>query len=145
MKGITPVISTILLLLITVALIGAVYTFFMSQTELTTKSVGEGTQNTLNAVNTKVRIVFVQQGSPIKIYVRNTGTVTIKDNVDLNNILTVFVDGTLASGFWKSSDGSVGVTEIPVGSTVLFNAADADGACASVKIDTLGQSASSAC
>ncbi|MBS3054397.1 MAG: hypothetical protein J4431_02590 [Candidatus Aenigmarchaeota archaeon] len=145
MKGITPVISTILLLLITVSLIGAVYMFFVSQTELTTKEVGEGTQNTLNALNTKVRIVFVEKGSPIKIYVRNTGTVTIKDSSSLNNILTVFVDGVPAGGFWRDSSNAGGVTEIPVGGTVLFNADDADGSCEAVKIDTPGQSAAATC
>src|SRR3989344_5774205 len=113
MKGITPVISTILLLLITVSLIGAVYMFFVSQTELTTKEVGEGTQNTLNALNTKVRIVFV--------------------------------DGVPAGGFWRDSSNAGGVTEIPVGGTVLFNADDADGSCEAVKIDTPGQSAAATC
>ncbi|MBI4019303.1 MAG: hypothetical protein HY364_03520 [Candidatus Aenigmarchaeota archaeon] len=152
MKGITPVISTILLLLITVSLIGAVYMFFISQTELTTKGVEEGTQNTLNALNTKIRIVFVEPGSsgePLKIYVRNTGTVTIRDSdttaPSLDRILTVFVDGVPKDGSWLDSSGSSETNEITVGSTVLFQTDEDIDSCEAVKIDTPGQSAAATC
>ena len=142
-KGITAVIAIILLLLVTISLVGMVYTFFISQTDMLTSGLKEDTQNTLDQLNTKVRIVVVQQDgiSPVKIYMRNTGTRTISDL----SMIVIFIDGKLEMGDWKNTDDSAAADMAP-GETIYFLPQDATIiSCSSVKIDTPGQGTSASC
>ncbi|MBI4015007.1 MAG: hypothetical protein HY365_03575 [Candidatus Aenigmarchaeota archaeon] len=141
-KGVSAVISIILLLLVTISLVGMVYTFFVSQTETLTSGLKDDTQNTLDQLSTKVRIVVVQQDgtNPVKIYMRNTGTRTISD---LSTIV-IFIDGKFELGDWKNADDSAAADMAP-GETVYFVPQAVITSCSNVKVDTPGQGTSASC
>jgi flagellin-like protein len=167
LKGVTPVIATILLLLITIALVGFVATFFFDETEAITDSTRQERENALKQQNTKVKIevteMDVDAGGPgpytSKIYVKNTGTVTIKESgapPNLENIILIFIDdvpiidstlpSTEVAVSWHKIDAT-DATEIIPGETVyvqIFTQTNPLN-CQIIKLTTPGQSASVAC
>lgn len=105
-KGITPIIAIIVLLLITVALAGAAWTYLSTyMTELTGQSV-------------EVMDFFCVSGNTAVILVRNAGTtdVLVADItvIDLS-------DGTVAGGLWTNASGTT-ITEITASGTGKWTA-----------------------
>ncbi len=104
MKGITPVIAIVLLLMITIAMVGFAFVWFQgmwSQTAETTSSQIQAQQQAMLKT-----IVIDNVNCPgADIYVRNTGSTTIPvDEV------TVYVAGVKQTCTWVG-----GVTTIPQG------------------------------
>ncbi len=103
-KGITPIIAIIVLLLITVALAGAAWTY------LSTYMSG------LTGQSVEVRDYFCVGGDMAVILIANTGT------IDLQTSEIAIVDmgtGNPVSGTWSAADGNplpgTGTGEIEVG------------------------------
>lgn len=112
-KGITPIIAIIVLLLITVALAGAAWTYLSTyMTELTGKSV-------------EVIDAFCINGDTAVILVRNAGTT----DVDTSEITVIDLsDGGEELGTWTDAGGT-GITEITTSGTGKWTAT---GTCATV-------------
>ncbi|MAH42375.1 hypothetical protein CL614_01465 [archaeon] len=69
-KGITPVISVVLLLLITVAVIGIAFTWFMS----TTQDLADDAENSTETIVARFRGDFQIEGmNGNDVYIRNAG------------------------------------------------------------------------
>jgi flagellin-like protein len=102
-KGITPIIAIIVLLLITVALAGAAWTY------LSTYMSG------LTGQSVEVRDYFCTGGSTATIIIANTGTLDIPvGDVTVIDIL----NGNEIQGTWRAPDGSTipSTGDIAVGS-----------------------------
>jgi flagellin-like protein len=82
-KGISPVIATILLLLITVAIVGIGFTFFSRMQQTTQESVEKETQQKTAAMSFTFLIDSISQNI---VYIRNTGARSITD-------LSFYADG----------------------------------------------------
>jgi len=74
MKGITPVVAIILLLLITISMVGFAFVWFTRVGELTTQQTQQQLQSELDRQAQKVRIDSVTTSA---ITVRNTGSKAI--------------------------------------------------------------------
>ncbi|HLD83394.1 MAG TPA: 6-bladed beta-propeller [archaeon] len=85
MRGITPVISLILLLLITISIVAAAFMFFQGITETAGTQAQESTYAQISRILQTVDIVNVNDG---KVYVKNIGTQAIKPED-----ITILVDG----------------------------------------------------
>jgi alpha-tubulin suppressor-like RCC1 family protein len=101
MKSITPVISIILLVALTIAASGAAYFFIMSTT--TDLKSGVDTSSTPFAENSRLRIVSL---SGTKALIRNDGTSTVSE-------IIVFVNGELYNYTLNNPIQPGQVTEIP--------------------------------
>ncbi len=100
-KGITPIIAIIVLLLITVALAGAAWTY------LSTYMSG------LTGQSVEVRDYFCTGGSTATIIVANTGTL----DIPVGDVTVIDVSsGNEITGTWTAPDGTVDPPEILVGS-----------------------------
>jgi flagellin-like protein len=105
-KGITPIIAIIVLLLITVALAGAAWTYLSTyMTGLTGQSV-------------EVRDYFCVGDNTASVIIANTGTVDIP--VGEVTVIDTSSGNELTSGTWTDAAGGVGAAEIPVGSYVTW-------------------------
>jgi flagellin-like protein len=91
MKGISPVIATILLLLITVAIVGIAFSFFSRTTSTTTATVEQQMNQQENQM-AKLVVIDAYNATSVTIRSLSTGTVTI-GTTELN----VYVNGTLRS------------------------------------------------
>lgn len=104
MKGVTPVIAVILLLMITVAMVGFAFVWFTSISQKTTQAVENSTLSQLEKQEQKVRISNIDRisvpGTTV-ITVRSTGT----RSVPLNTVL-VFVNDVGKSCTWTNTGGS---------------------------------------
>ncbi len=98
-KGITPIIAIIVLLLITVALAGAAWTYLSGyMTGLTGKSYD-------------IRDAFCVTGDTGVIMLSNTGTL----NISVSEISIIDIEtGVDAGGVWTKADGTTATTVIPV-------------------------------
>jgi flagellin-like protein len=105
MKGITPVIAIIVLLLITVALAGATWTYLSTYWQ---GIVGK---------NVQIMDSYCIAGSEGVILVRNTGTQQIKfTEVTVINTTS----GASAGGAWSDLSGTT-MTEIDPGAVAKYN------------------------
>lgn len=77
MKGITPVIAIILLLLITISMVGFAFVWFNRISQTLTNATQSELESQLSQQAKKVSIINPRAGSPGAIDVRNTGTATI--------------------------------------------------------------------
>ncbi len=81
MKGITPVIAIILLLLITISMVGFAFVWFTRVSELATQQTQEQLQKDLERQSQKIRIDVISPGvdasNPMKVVIRNTGSAAI--------------------------------------------------------------------
>lgn len=89
MKGVSAVISIILILMITVALAAMAYVWFTSVFETITKGAGEAAAGTQTAIGTQFSIESAKNltADKITVTIRNTG----KENIDMTNI-AAYVD-----------------------------------------------------
>jgi len=100
MKGVTSTIALIVLLLITVALAGAAWTYL----SLFTSSIIENTYD--------IRDTFCINGDTAVIMLANTGTL----DLDVSDISVIdHADGTAIAGDWYDTSGANVITDIPVG------------------------------
>ena len=109
-KGITPIIAIIVLLLITVALAGAAWSY------LSTYMTG------LTAQSIELRDYFCVGGNDAIIIIANTGT-TAFDTADIAIINTSSGDDIADDGVWTP-------TTIPTNEISTWKSAPADNACA---------------
>ena len=86
MKGISAVIATILLLLITVAIIGLAFGFFGRITSTTSTATENQTTEQVNKLNKQISI---ESASTTAVWIKNAGTSTINGATEL----TVYING----------------------------------------------------
>lgn len=87
MKGITPVIAVILLLLITISLVGFAFIYFTRVTETAGGEIESQLEAQLNAQQQRVR---VESFSGSQLAIRSIGTSAIP-----NTSIAIFINGTL--------------------------------------------------
>lgn len=106
-KGITPIVAIIILLLITIALAGAAYSYISTYWESVTSK------------NIQITNKFCTGGNTANIIIKNMGTsqVTLADIVVMNTIT-----GTPVSGDWTTIDGTQSLDTLDQGETGKFNA-----------------------
>jgi FlaG/FlaF family flagellin (archaellin) len=85
MKGITPIIGTILLLIISIAIVGFVFGFLSGIVGTSSEEASESMGHIIESMATRFTVDCVDVTGD-NLYIRNTGTYTISD-------LTVYVDG----------------------------------------------------
>jgi flagellin-like protein len=103
-KGITPIISIVLLVMITIAMVGFAWVWF--------SRVGQGAMNRTQtqieqqqqSMQKTIRIDNINAASSV-VYVRNTGTLDIAGSE-----LTIYVGGVIQSCTWSPSTISPGST-----------------------------------
>ena len=80
MKGISPIIASVLLLLITISIVGFAALFFVSTTTDVTDNVNSTLTRTTSSINTRLSIdQITNNSSNSTIIIRNSGTVIISD------------------------------------------------------------------
>ena len=103
MKGITPVIAIILLLLITISMVGFAFVWFQRVASTATAATDTQLQSQLNQQAQTIRIESV---NGVTIALRNIGTQAITDNS-----ISIFVNGTSTkSGSCPNGAASTGAT-----------------------------------
>ncbi len=109
MKGITPVIAIILLLLITISLVGFAFIYFTRVTEIAAARTQEQLENVINAQQMVVVIdnVVVTAPASTTLTIRNVGA----QNFDANAKVSVYIDNVLVpagSCTWSPADIAAG-------------------------------------
>ncbi len=89
MKGITPVIAIILLLLITISMVGFAFIWFQRVAQTATSSTDTALQAQLTQQNQKVRI---ESAAGTILSLRNTGSQSITVG-----LISIFVNGTVTT------------------------------------------------
>ena len=103
-KGITPVISIVLLLLVTLTIFGIVYAFMNNMLGTSAGSTSENTENIMEQLSSKFRADSVDEDG--NVYIRNIGENTLSN-------FTVFVDGLPQDSVSESIvPGSLGVLSL---------------------------------
>jgi flagellin-like protein len=110
MKGITPVIAVILLLLITVAMVGFAFVWFSRVTTMTTTATQTQIENQLTMQAKRVAIENIDKASNV-VTVRNIGSQSIS-NVDL----ALYVGGAKLSCLAGVKDWPASITPGSTGS-----------------------------
>ena len=126
MKGITPVIATILLLFITITMVGFAFVWFSRIGDIVANETTSSTQEMLRQQGTKALIDTIDRTGN-RIYIKNTGSWPIKTsemNVYLNGVTL-----TSCSGI---------ASEIAPGATATCNVVASIFSCSSMKITTIG-------
>ncbi len=95
MKGITPVVSVILLLLVTIAMVGFAFGFFQRMLGIAGTSTETGLTTVSNQAAKTVRIDNIDAAASA-VTVRNTGSQSIAAGE-----ITVFSNGALQSCTWN--------------------------------------------
>lgn len=105
-KGITPVIATILLLLITIAIVGVSMVFF---TRTVSTSTGAGEEQLQTTTGQASKAIRIDNAAGTSVVIRNMGIQSIAQSE-----LSVFVDNALAACTWAglpvAKDGSATCT-----------------------------------
>ncbi len=118
-KGITPVISMILLILIVVAL-GGVFAAWTTRTWQSVEEKGtEQIEQTTESFRKGVIIDNIDCATG-KVYVRNSGSV----NIPVGEI-SVYINDSLIDGYWNDTSGDT-LTEIEKGKIGVFNTTKTD-------------------
>ncbi len=102
MKGITPVVATILLLLITIAVVGFAFGYFSTIMTTVGTETQKQAQQTTERLSKAVRIDSAGGTLGTSLYVSNIGT----SDINTTNELSVYVAGTLDStctGHWQNA------------------------------------------
>ena len=123
MKGITPIIAIILLLMITIAMVGFAFVWFTEIAEAAQNATSVSMEMQLRQSGTKVRIEAINYNT---IILRNTG------NYDLIQSETkVYVNGTIEVTGCPTS------LKIPPGGSDTC-ISPLIGGCASIRVSTIG-------
>jgi flagellin-like protein len=91
MKGITPVVAVILLLLITISMVGFAFVWFSKVSEIATTQTEAELQNQLIVQSQKIKIESISLTRD-QITIRNTGSQPIA----LADKISIFVQGAIA-------------------------------------------------
>ncbi|MBI2075809.1 MAG: hypothetical protein HYT72_00990 [Candidatus Aenigmarchaeota archaeon] len=112
MKGITPVIAIILLLLITISMVGFAFVWFTRVSELATQQTEEQLKKQLETQSMNIRIDSVTKASPMNVVIRNTGSTAIpyKSIVGFKN--SVNIDCADGSTKFSASSATLAVDAI---------------------------------
>lgn len=125
MKGITPVIAIILLLMITIALAGFAFVWFGRVGQQVTNQTAEQLAEQQRKQATSAIIDNIDAANGI-VTIRNSGTVTINTNE-----LGIYVDGTPIQCTGLGATIAPGATATCTNTTVIPG-------CVSVRITTVG-------
>lgn len=87
MKGITPVVAVILLLLITIAVIGFAFGYFSTIMQTTGEAAQEQAEATTDRLS---KSVLIDSVADTNLYIRNVGT----KNINVTSEISVYKDGT---------------------------------------------------
>jgi len=101
MKGITPVIAVILLLLITIAVVGFAFVWFQRIAQTTT-DITEGELDALRQQTAKRVSIDAIDVTATKVSIRNRGTVPIP--IGTTSEVSVYVGGALKTCTWTGTD-----------------------------------------
>lgn len=98
MKGVTPIIAVVLLLLIVIALAGFAFVWFQTAWKtMATAAEQQMTQQQASMMKT-IKIDNIEKGATnTTIYVRHTGSL----NISISE-LAVYIDNTLATCTWSA-------------------------------------------
>lgn len=122
-KGITPIISVVLLLMMTISIAGIAYTW-LQRTQATIETSTENTtKRLLRGLKVKLRIEGYDlacdgTSSNLTVSVRNAGTETAKN-------LQLYIDDSIQSGMTNSSLGAGTITNFKMTSVDCNNYANA--------------------
>ena len=116
MKGITPIIAVILLLLITVSMAGFAFVFLQRSLETTTSSTESNLQEQMNQQRQKVAIDNAITGT---VYIRHIGTVTI----DTSDKIAVYINGAKVTcgGEFPATQWAPGVIKACTSTSIVCN------------------------
>lgn len=122
-KGITPIVSTLLLLLVVIVLITMAMAFFTRTFESVSRTTGGQSEESLRQIGEDFRIDSIDLN---RIYIRNTGTSEVRNlKFYVNNSLVSTLSGSATSVavgdvkcFAISSSTLVGTVIIKVSGTV---------------------------
>ncbi|MBI3190757.1 hypothetical protein HYZ41_03565 [archaeon] len=130
-KGITPVVATILLLIIVIAIVG--YSFGFFQRIFTT--AGTTAESEMSGVTGNIKqSVSIDSVSGTNLYVRNTGSAALSVSG-----VVVYIDGVLTACNWG------GITSISAGEVKGCTLAAGCASGSSLKITTAGLVATATC
>ncbi|MFC2143564.1 hypothetical protein ACFLQN_04135 [Candidatus Aenigmatarchaeota archaeon] len=110
MKGITPVIAIILLLLITISMVGFAFIYFTRVTELAGTQLEDSIQNTIDIQSQRV---ILDNAYETAITVRNTGTASVETtsiSVYVDNVFTI-CDWGVVTDIGPSAVGSCDIVD----------------------------------
>ena len=97
MKGITPVIAIVLLLMITISMVGFAFIWFQRISNILQNKTETGLEQQLEQITISIDNVDSTGGS---VTIRNTGTVTVQTSQ-----IAIYVNGTsLASCSWDATE-----------------------------------------
>ncbi|MCX6818933.1 MAG: hypothetical protein NT129_02935 [Candidatus Aenigmarchaeota archaeon] len=104
MKGITPVVATILLLLITIAVVGFAFGYF--STIMTT--VGTETQKQAGQTTDRLsKSVRIDSASGMNLYISSTGTSDINTSIELSVYVNGLIDNNCTGNYrWTTALGN---------------------------------------
>ncbi len=106
MKGIAPVVATILMLLIVIAIIGFAYTFFTGMIGTAGEQTEEQMKATIGSMN---KGIWLESASGQTLIVRTLGTGTIDASAGEINVL---IDGSPVTCSWSPSTLPSGSTSV---------------------------------
>ncbi|HLD85700.1 MAG TPA: archaellin/type IV pilin N-terminal domain-containing protein [archaeon] len=132
MKGITPVISIILLLMIAIAIIGFAFYWFTSVSKTAQSETDKALQQTKKQINTAAIIDNIDSVNN-QTAIKNIGTETISINE-----LIIYVDNALIAS--TSCPG----TALAAGKTVTCTNSTING-CSTIRITTIGSGDEKSC
>lgn len=116
-KGITNIITTILMLSLVISLITMTYFWFSGMQE----SVGEETEAQVESVMTDIHMeVEIDNANNRTVYVRNTGSVEIPNNTIGLYINGTFTPFTLSSSIGVGKVGSLRISDLGGGKYYTF-------------------------
>ncbi len=131
MKGITPIIAIILLLLITISMVGFAFVWFTRIAESASSAGSSQLNQTLAQMSQKVRIDNVNDNV---VTIRNIGSQTIQ-----SASLSFYVNNTLR-GCDDTLGGSIGTFNIPAGTVqTCYLCEQLSGSCTTTICDSNGK------
>ena len=134
MKGITPVVAIILLLMITISMVGFAFIWFSRMFESVSGGVENQTLTELETMRKKIDIENVDtSGSPNVVTIRNIGSANIPSNQ-----LSFYIDNVFATCTFAA-------TTIAVGTVEVCDLSAACGAGAKLKVSAPGNTAIYTC
>ncbi len=132
MKGITPVIAIILLLMITISLVGFTFVWFQRITSSAMNSTQQNLQNQQKQIGTILSIDNIDKTNG-KVYVRNSGSFT----VDTDSIAVYVNDTEMITCTWSGTSIEPGKVASCTNSTIK--------SCGTVKVTSGGSTDMKSC
>ncbi|QQG39418.1 MAG: hypothetical protein HYS81_03465 [Candidatus Aenigmatarchaeota archaeon] len=116
-KGVAPILATVLIVLVVIALAGAFLVWSNRAFSAATESGTAGTQRVTGATSEQIKIEALTCGTTDNITIRNLGTAI--DTADL----TLFVNNTLTSVTWTpaGSRAQYSLTHISAPANVFYS------------------------